>query len=103
MTSSTISGNSAVSASVVTLERGFAFFLTLLRVLCFGVVVRGCASCFVVNACERGGSSVWVWLERQGVSGLWERRRHLWSRSRRLEVLNIWDRILFWWRLNVEV
>ena len=34
--------------------------------------VRGCVSCFVVNACEHGDSLVWVGLERQGVSGPWE-------------------------------
>ena len=54
----------------VTLERGKSdpFFV----VLCFAVAVGGCGCCFVVNACERGDSLVWVRLEPQQVSGLWE-------------------------------
>ena len=57
--------------------------------LCFAIAVGGSDSCFVVNACERGDSLVWVGLERQQVSGLWESlRKRLGSRSCGHEVVN---------------
>ena len=99
VTRSSTLGSGSVS---VALERGNSD--PFLVVLCFAVVVRGCGCCFVVNACERGDSLVWVGLERQGVSGLWESlRKRLGSRSRRHEVVNVGVRVLFRWRLDVRI